>query len=80
MVTSSKAPGWFHQKFVIEPKIVLLAAQQASQSGDELLEQGMIEKLADQGNGGLVSQSTILTKFEFRLLSYKKGKGYGWLL
>jgi len=62
-------------------KVFLHAEPQANKSscwGQEIVTS--LEKLADQENGGLVSQNTILTKFEFRFLLYKKEKGYGWLL
>ena len=50
---------------------MLLATQEAHKLRDELLRQGIVtlfRKLADQEDGGLVSQRTILPKLEFRLL------------
>ena len=61
----------------------LLTAQHANKSEDKLFGQGLVTLLgkpADQDNGKLVSQKTILSKLEFRVLLYWKGKGYGWLL
>ena len=57
---------------VTESKFILLTAQQANKSRDELVEQGLVTlfgKPADK-DGGLVSQRTILLELEFRLLLY----------
>ena len=51
---------------VTEFKFILLAAQQVSKSRDKLLRQEVLilfEKLADQEDGGPVSQSIILPRF-----------------
>ena len=58
---------------VTKPKLVLLATPEANKLQDELLGQGIVTlfgKSADQEDGGLVSQRTILCKLEFRLLLY----------
>ena len=52
---------------------MLLTAQQANKLRDEVLGQGIVTlfgKPADQEDGRLVSQSTILPELEFRLLIY----------
>ena len=52
-------------------KLVLLPTQQASKTADELLGQGietLFRKSADQEDGGLMSQRTILPELECRLL------------
>ena len=52
--------------FVTESKLI---TRQANKSRDKLLGQGMMTlfgKSADQEDGGLVSQRTILPKLEFR--------------
>lgn len=56
----------------IESKIILLDAWQANKSRGVLGQRTvtLFRKPEDQGIGGLVSQRTILTKIEFRLLSY----------
>ena len=49
------------------PEHILLTAQQANKSRDELLGQGIVTlfgKPADKEDGGLVSQRTILPGFE----------------
>ena len=63
---------------VTDSRVVLLTAWQSNKLGDELLGSGIITsfgKTADQEDGRLVSQRTILCQSEFRVLLYKKG---GW--
>ena len=63
---------------MLEPKLTLLTVGQASKSGDELFWQGittLIGKLADQEDGRLESQKTILPQSEFGLLLYRGGGG-----
>ena len=58
---------------VTESKFILLAAKQVNKSRDELLRQGIVAlfgKPADQEEGGLLSQRTVLPGLEFRLLLY----------
>ena len=53
---------------VTESKLALLATRQASRSREELLGQGIANlsgKPADRGDGGLLSQRTILLELEF---------------
>ena len=59
--------------FVTESKLILLAIPQANKSRDELFGQGIVTlfgKPADQEDGGLVSQRTILPELACRLLLY----------
>ena len=61
----------------MESKFELLAPRQADKSRDKLLGQGIVTlfgKPADQENGGLMSQRTILSELEFRLLLYWSGR------
>ena len=54
-------------------KLILLTARQANKLRDELWGQGiatLFRKPADRENGGLMSQRTILSELEFRLLLY----------
>ena len=63
---------WFEQN-VTQSKLVLLAAWQPNNSGDELLGQGMMTlfwKPAHQEDGVPVSQEITLLGLEFRSLSY----------
>ena len=66
---------------VTESKLVLLPRQD-SKLRDKLLGQGiatLFRKPADRKNGGLLSQRTILTGLEFRLVFVLKGEGV-WLI
>lgn len=59
-----------YRLYVTESKRELLAAQQANKLTDELLGQGIaawFRKPADQEEGGLVSQKTILPELDFML-------------
>ena len=59
--------------FVTKSKLILLVAQQTNKLRDGLLGPGIATlfiKPADQEDGGLVSQRTILPELEFRLLLY----------
>ena len=56
-----------------ESKLILLAPCLANKSRDKLLGQGiatLFRKPADQEDGGLASQRTILPELEFRLPLY----------
>ena len=62
---------------VTESKLVLLPRQD-SKLRDKLLGQGIatsFRKPADRKNGGLLSQRTVLTGLEFRLVFILKGGG-----
>ena len=53
--------------------MLLLTAQQTSESRVKVLEQGIVlllRKPADGEDGGLTSQRAILVEIEFRLLLY----------
>lgn len=66
---------------VTESKLVLLPRQD-SKLRDKLLGQGIatsFRKPADRKNGGLLSQRTVLTGLEFRLVFILKGGGV-WLI
>lgn len=61
---------------VTKPKLLLLIAQQANKSGEELLQQGitiLMGKLADREYGRLASQKSTLPQSEFGLLLYTRG-------
>ena len=58
---------------VTRSRFVLLTARQANKSRGELLGQGiatLFGKPANQEDGGLMSQRTILPELEFKLLLY----------
>ena len=58
---------------ITESKLIQLTAWQASKARDEVFQPGiatLFGKPADQEDGALVSQNSILPKLEFRPLLY----------